>query len=1020
MLPQNGSQDMFSHRQQQSMPSSFLPSTPSNPGQESNPYFNLDASQAAKQMAALNAASLARMSNRSAPGGTSASFLGATSNTNFNVLAQQGDPQNDISTTPFNPQAPNHQPNIIPIFTNPAPDHSMSHPPTAPRPQNNQLQNQQNLQARRRGFLTSLATLHIQRNTPLPPALTGVQYPPNYDPGNSQWKSLECPDLGFVRLAGKDIDLFRLWGTVLQAGGLAKVRSHLLISLTVLYENSRHVSPPQVNQQNAWSSLLAHFDLPEHFPSQPAQPVVPVLTQLYITLLAPFDDQYRRNMMNQQQKAMLAAQQAQGPQTPARQVGQMPGPPGMNLQQPPGRPQQPGFPGQAGQIPNGTMPNMNMMGMGMMAQQPGAAVSNPIHIPPAPGAPQFPGAQPMPSQTPHPPSNGHGVPADARPPVLSSMPSSDSLTGGMSGMNPIHPVPQPNGASMVGGPSQSLDMSMSAELDGDAEGKKRKSRESEESDGKRARARTGGSEPPDSFTGLPQNAAAPFAATPMPPRVQPSRRKIEYVPFAREVETYGGRDLNHIEDELVRVSRGRPLRDINEWGNVDIEALTMSIRSRLAVELSYALTTFTLLSTMRGQTPTSGFPIFQCQDLLEETLDLLEDIAFDGVEEEEDFKVPNGDDHIVTHREIVNTVHDEGNQPFISLDKKQGSKGSERGPRQRPGDLILTIMNILRNLSIIPDNQQYLALQTRLFDLVLQVCRATYDKDGGLFDTIRPTSPVLSLADLIIVRKDALNILLNTAGTLQLSASKTPSSREMRNAARAFELMVSFLVDKVEAVTPMGCVMMSGVPLNGNLKPPTTADVALEVFTRLCQPDSNRRVISKSVPQDWLWLLLEALIHRLPLSDVDYQIAMRDQWLSYIEKTIMAIYSVTFMAPPVLKNKIKKNRTLAFGSVMLRVVKKFMLYSAPDVRVFFVVSARRAVEAMKLVDDGADAFDTGSSSAAPVMAFGMGYGEAGEARVELGTGLLGGHQDEVTWGILLQPQLDDVMFSELDSLARVG
>src|ERR1700722_14565805 len=118
-----------------------------------------------------------------------------------------------------------------------------------------------------------------------------------------------------------------------------------------------------------------------------------------------------------------------------------------------------------------------------------------------------------------------------------------------------------------------------------------------------------GSMPPPTSAGLTSSTPQNSAVAPPRPRPQPSRRKIEYIPLAREVDSHG---LRLIEEELSRITRCRPLQDINEWGTVDIEALTMSIRSRLSTELSYALTTFTLLSTMRGQTPGSGFPIVQC------------------------------------------------------------------------------------------------------------------------------------------------------------------------------------------------------------------------------------------------------------------------------------------------------------------------------------------------------------------------------------------------------------------------
>jgi SWI/SNF chromatin-remodeling complex subunit SWI1 len=454
----------------------------------------------------------------------------------------------------------------------------------------------------------------------------------------------------------------------------------------------------------------------------------------------------------------------------------------------------------------------------------------------------------------------------------------------------------------------------------------------------------------------------------------------------------------------------RPLRDINDWGTVDIEALTMSIRSRLATELSYALTTFTLLSTMKGQTPGSGFPIFQCVDLLDEALDLLEDEAFHGEEETLDSE-PAEDSRITTHRQLVKMVFEEESEVFAGLTHRPWSNNPNFGSRQRPGGIILTITNIIRNLSIIPDNISFLAQHERLLDLMLRVCTVTHDGCKPL-----PASPVLSPSDLIIARKDVLYTLINLTGMIQFS---THSTRMMRVASRAFTLVASYLIDPAECVSPLAYIQQSGVPPNGNLKPPPLSDIALEVFTRLSQSDSNRQVLSQILSQTTVWSLLEALVHRLPILDADFQLVARELWLSYVEKIVMAIYSLAFLAPPQLKLKIKTDRNLGFTKVMFRMVQKFLTNPHPDGRVWFAVCARRAIEAMKVVDDGEDVFDTSQTATLPTISFGMGYGEVGESDKQTGTGLLGGYR-EVTWDLLMLREVDDVMFAELESMARVG
>ncbi len=493
------------------------------------------------------------------------------------------------------------------------------------------------------------------------------------------------------------------------------------------------------------------------------------------------------------------------------------------------------------------------------------------------------------------------------------------------------------------------------------------------------------------------------------------RRKIEYVPVLREVDSSGGRDLRAISEGHHRLTARRALREINEWGNVDIDALTMSLRSRISTEMGYGLTTFTLLSIMRGQ-GTSGFPIANCPELMDEALDLLLDVAFKDEEQDNAFD----ETVIITHKQLVDTILDDGSKPFASLDKVQGMKDYDAlGPKQRPGDIVLAIVNIMRNLSVIPDNNEYLANHERLLATMLRVCGVN-QKQGG---TLYAASSALTIRDLVAIRRDVLYILINLSGFVRLAPSmilaSTPSPAALQVARRAFMLMASFLVDPSETVNPSELFILTGTP--ANLKPPALVDAALEVLGRFGQPDTNRQVIAKAVPQAWLQRLFEALLHRLPVVDADFQIAAkREPWLSYIEKVIMGLYAIAFLAPPSMKEQLKRDHRLGFIKLMLRLVKKFTMNVPQEMRLFFNVCAKRAVETLKVVDDGEDAFDMSQNTGNVTLSFGVGYGEVGEDHVEKGTGSLSGFQEDVVWGIMLQKDVDDSMFRELESLARVG
>lgn len=505
------------------------------------------------------------------------------------------------------------------------------------------------------------------------------------------------------------------------------------------------------------------------------------------------------------------------------------------------------------------------------------------------------------------------------------------------------------------------------------------------------------------------------ATTPNGLQSQPSRRKIEYVPLAREVDSAGGRDIQLLHQEAHRLSRGRPLRDITEWGTVHVEALTMSLRSRLATELSYGLATLSILSTMRGGTPDSGFPIMQCTDLLDEVLDLLEELAFGGALDDDLLKFSEDDTSVITNRELVRFAQEAGYTTFSALSPRQRECAPDLGPSQRPGDLIRILVNIMRNLSAIVDNQPFMAHHATIVDLLLRLTVLHCTPEGP-----RAASKSLSIADLVSIRKDVLGTLVNLAGSITIggsSDSQTPSPKDLQKARRIFELISSYLSDPIEAISP--CSWLSQTSQGMQHRVPVLVESSLEVFTRFGQPDANRRALSLAVPQSWVWTLFTALVHRLPVIDHDFRLLMRDEsWLLCAERIVMALYSLAFQMRPAMKQRAKADRSLGFTPLLTRLVNKFIAHSPAECRQTFVVCARRAIETMKVVDDCKDSFDSAQPNIAP-LTFGIGYGEVGDDSAEKGTGALGGYRDDLLWGVMLHRELDDVMFTELESLTRV-
>jgi SWI/SNF chromatin-remodeling complex subunit SWI1 len=56
-----------------------------------------------------------------------------------------------------------------------------------------------------------------------------------------------------------------------------------------------------------------------------------------------------------------------------------------------------------------------------------------------------------------------------------------------------------------------------------------------------------------------------------------------------------------------------------------------------------------------------------------------------------------------------------------------------------------------------------------------------------------------------------------------------------------------------------------------------------------------------------------------------------------------------------------------------------------------------------------------------VLSFGVGYGEVGEKGVEKGSGMFGGHAEDITFTVMLAREVvrDSTVFGELESMTRV-
>jgi hypothetical protein len=74
-------------------------------------------------------------------------------------------------------------------------------------------------------LLRMIAELYNRKGTPLPPALTGVQTPA-WNPATSPFRFELGSEKGVIKLAGEDVDLFKLWQILFASGLGSKVNRY--------------------------------------------------------------------------------------------------------------------------------------------------------------------------------------------------------------------------------------------------------------------------------------------------------------------------------------------------------------------------------------------------------------------------------------------------------------------------------------------------------------------------------------------------------------------------------------------------------------------------------------------------------------------------------------------------------------------------------------------------------------------------------------------------------------------------
>ncbi|PWN36997.1 uncharacterized protein FA14DRAFT_8558 [Meira miltonrushii] len=562
--------------------------------------------------------------------------------------------------------------------------------------------------------------------------------------------------------------------------------------------------------------------------------------------------------------------------------------------------------------------------------------------------------------------------------------------------------------------------------------------------------------------------------------VKPSKYKIEYLPIRRDVSSFGGWDLDSVEAQIgpILAGRGRFPRSVRELGTVDIEGLIMSLRSRVEIEVTYALNALFIL-TAGVQAPGFNLLLSLCEDLSDELLDILEEAAFGrlGLSEEEHFVEEDDDDdgfvepiampkrplthgewiigvlededknkiHIQRKRKVsnghlirTNGVHDSLNEMALMSDDVDDniedarnvhengsvveteeleerdsheedkdvyedipttyySKIARERDLQRQADTAIVIIEILLNLSVVPENHHFLNNEPKFYTLLMnivaavdheEIARRREDEKGrpetsGIFDTQKDEAPkhstVFTASEALRVRKDILGIIGSLAGETSIL-----TNLDSITLSNLFDFLASFVYDASEIEQLHGLVyreMPIGPPIRATpqnphpppqptamqpftRKVPQHADLALEAFSSLGQPDVNRKILGDTIEEDRLIKLGEALIKLLPVSDMDFHMLKTEARLAFCERIAMTLFDIAYMGSGSVKRRLRHSP--GTKGIIFRCIKRLMRIHKDFSQNPFSVLTRRLVETLRLLSDGENMFNR-----APLLGFGM-------------------------------------------------
>lgn len=413
---------------------------------------------------------------------------------------------------------------------------------------------------------------------------------------------------------------------------------------------------------------------------------------------------------------------------------------------------------------------------------------------------------------------------------------------------------------------------------------------------------------------VPSETASPSAiAVPTDQKNSPQlpKQQITYIPKTRNVETYGGVDLKYFDKFEIKP----PVPHLNELGLIDIQALIMSLKSGMKMELTNALNVLTVLTVQpqihaQQQQQPPHLPLHQCDDLLDVLLDYLEqDILgtssrFPTVDNHSDDSLSssqkNDEQHVLsdlTYTDLFDMSLDEMKSLIPQLENSTSDVWISLRER------CLCIFNILRNLSFMGENMEYLARHPRFVKLLADIADSSRQisvLDGR--DTTGKNAWFVGIRrmDTLDFRKSILMIFSNISINLVLRQEKT--------AAVFVELTHDFLVNGPDTYYSL---------------------LAIETWTKLTVNYDNRQLLYSLVSKEHIfnliqdiWLELTAVIRRDFFSaDGRVMHAMTSNQLATLELTIIGLYNIVAIVQleNLKQQLVQKNKSIGMMIIRLSI-----------------------------------------------------------------------------------------------------